>query len=168
MWTPPGRMAGLLVAGVCFILRLPDRHGLCLGLCQIWRASEVTGVLYGVKPVIIALSAGPGEPQPDALNKASRGCCRDGDGTRVSRRERTAALTWGRNRWSDREMAEGIPAPQTRHNRAFGLAAWPFGLLAKSAAATTSGAAFGLWPLFWFFLKVGSILYGSGYVLLHS
>jgi chromate transporter len=27
-------------------------------------------------------------------------------------------------------------------------------------------AAFGLWPLFLFFLKVGAILYGSGYVLL--
>jgi chromate transporter len=26
--------------------------------------------------------------------------------------------------------------------------------------------AFGLWPLFLFFLKVGSVLYGSGYVLL--
>jgi chromate transporter len=34
---------------------------------------------------------------------------------------------------------------------------------------TTAGAAaasFGLWPLFLFFLKVGSVLFGSGYVLL--
>jgi len=30
----------------------------------------------------------------------------------------------------------------------------------------TGAASFGLWPLFLFFLKVGAILYGSGYVLL--
>lgn len=31
---------------------------------------------------------------------------------------------------------------------------------------TAGAASFGLWPLFLFFLKVGAILYGSGYVLL--
>ena len=35
-----------------------------------------------------------------------------------------------------------------------------------SGAAAGAGAPFGLAPLFFFFLKVGSILYGSGYVLL--
>jgi chromate transporter len=41
-------------------------------------------------------------------------------------------------------------------------------LLAAASAGTATGtaAAFGLWPLFLFFLKVGAILYGSGYVLL--
>ena len=34
------------------------------------------------------------------------------------------------------------------------------------AVATPTATAFGLWPLFLFFLKVGSVLYGSGYVLL--
>jgi chromate transporter len=38
------------------------------------------------------------------------------------------------------------------------------------AAGTGSAAAValpaGLWPLFWFFVKVGSVLFGSGYVLL--
>jgi chromate transporter len=33
-------------------------------------------------------------------------------------------------------------------------------------AVTVSSAAFGLWPLFMFFAKVGSVLFGSGYVLL--
>ena len=36
-------------------------------------------------------------------------------------------------------------------------------LLQSSATATVP---FGLWPLFLFFLKVGAVLYGSGYVLL--
>jgi chromate transporter len=42
-------------------------------------------------------------------------------------------------------------------------------ILAAAAPVLGTGAAvtpFGLWPLFVFFLKVGSVLYGSGYVLL--
>jgi chromate transporter len=35
-----------------------------------------------------------------------------------------------------------------------------------AGAATSHGVPFGLTPLFLFFLKVGSVLYGSGYVLL--
>jgi chromate transporter len=44
----------------------------------------------------------------------------------------------------------------------------PLPLLATAlpTAATATAAPFGLWPLFLFFLKVGSVLYGSGYVLL--
>src|SRR3982750_2050028 len=36
--------------------------------------------------------------------------------------------------------------------------------MARSVALAI--APFGLWALFWFFTKVGSVLYGSGYVLL--
>ena len=35
-----------------------------------------------------------------------------------------------------------------------------------AASAVVGSTAFGLWPLFGFFLKVGSVLFGSGYVLL--
>jgi chromate transporter len=35
-----------------------------------------------------------------------------------------------------------------------------------ATTGTTAAAAVGLWPLFLFFLKVGSVLFGSGYVLL--
>jgi chromate transporter len=35
-----------------------------------------------------------------------------------------------------------------------------------SAAATAAPASFGLWPLFGVFLKIGAVLFGSGYVLL--
>src|SRR5262249_61657214 len=37
---------------------------------------------------------------------------------------------------------------------------------ATTAAVTTAAVPLGLWPLFLFFLKVGSVLFGSGYVLL--
>jgi chromate transporter len=42
-----------------------------------------------------------------------------------------------------------------------------FGSLSLAAGVPAAGAAsFGLWPLFLFFLKVGAVLFGSGYVLL--
>ena len=37
---------------------------------------------------------------------------------------------------------------------------------AVATAATGRSAAFGLWPLFLVFLEIGSVLFGSGYVLL--
>ncbi len=45
------------------------------------------------------------------------------------------------------------------------------GIAASAAAAGTAAAGaasvpFGLWPLFLFFVKVGSVLFGSGYILL--
>jgi chromate transporter len=45
---------------------------------------------------------------------------------------------------------------------------WWFSPAMNGAALTiaTETTAFGLWPLFGFFLKVGSVLFGSGYVLL--
>lgn len=39
-------------------------------------------------------------------------------------------------------------------------------LVAAAGAPAALPASFGLWPLFLFFLKVGSVLFGSGYVLL--
>jgi chromate transporter len=43
---------------------------------------------------------------------------------------------------------------------------FPIGPLAFIQAATTAGTSVGLLPLFLFFLKVGAVLFGSGYVLL--
>jgi chromate transporter len=39
-------------------------------------------------------------------------------------------------------------------------------LLGAGATGATTATPFGLWPLFLFFVKVGSVLFGSGYVLL--
>jgi chromate transporter len=46
------------------------------------------------------------------------------------------------------------------------LGAGAFAGLGAGAAGAGPAAALGLWPLFAFFLKVGSVLFGSGYVLL--
>lgn len=46
------------------------------------------------------------------------------------------------------------------------LLAWPPGMWQTAVAATTAAAGISLWQLGWFFLRVGAILYGSGYVLI--
>ena len=52
-----------------------------------------------------------------------------------------------------------------------GIYAWYLVRYSMAAATATAGAAvtaapFGLWPMFLFFVKIGSVLFGSGYVLL--
>jgi chromate transporter len=51
-----------------------------------------------------------------------------------------------------------------------GLGAGPVGVAGAGAAGAAGGAGVvagvGAWPLFWIFLKIGSVLFGSGYVLL--
>ena len=90
-------------------------------------------------------------------------------------------LQRGRNQTSGDERDSGGSRPQapgagpvTAGGEAGGL--WTnesaAGMVARAGTATAAAAGtaavmpFGLWPLFWFFLKVGSVLYGSGYVLL--
>jgi chromate transporter len=54
-----------------------------------------------------------------------------------------------------------------RIRRGESLSLIPPAFLFKTTALTaTSPSSFGLWPLFFFFLKIGSVLFGSGYVLL--
>jgi chromate transporter len=38
--------------------------------------------------------------------------------------------------------------------------------ISAAAAPATAAVSFGLWPMFLFFVKIGSVLFGSGYVLL--
>jgi len=59
----------------------------------------------------------------------------------------------------------------TRYVCAWLPASWPPAWAAPAGAAAAGApavgaAAVGLWPMFWFFVKVGSVLFGSGYVLL--
>jgi chromate transporter len=160
---------GLLVAGSCFIL--PAAFivtALAWAYVRYGSLPETNAILYGVKPVIIAIIM-------QALWWLG-----------------TTAL---KTRWLAMVGAAGIVLGSLGvHELAiiFGggavvgfarlLMKWrrrggrhilsifqgaPFALLAQMTTATGGAAAsFGLWPLFLFFLKVGSVLFGSGYVLL--
>jgi chromate transporter len=157
---------GLLVAGVCFIV-----PAALIVLALAWayvsfgQLPPVAGVLYGVKPVVIAVVA-------QALWKLGRTCIKSwplaglalitvvlaavgahellilfGAGTLV------ALVRWLRTRPEQ-------PCPP--------LLAALFGpaLPLANAAGAGVGTPIGLLPLFLFFLKVGAVLFGSGYVLL--
>ena len=118
-------------------------------------------MLYGVKPVIIAVVVqalwGLGKTGgEDVAARASVGGAR---ARGEPRRRQRAARPRSRPAWSSRS-ARGVG----RAARGELVAA-----AAARRAATSSdrrGDVVGLWPLFLVFLKIGSVLFGSGYVLL--
>jgi chromate transporter len=148
---------GLVVAGVCFILpAFLIVSAIAWAYRQFGTLPAAAGVLYGVEPVVIAVVL-------EAL--------------------RNLAPTAIKSRWL------GVVAVSTLVAAALGIGVLPVlgigGLLAVlpelvrkgrvaaavwwsglTATSTVGGTAFGLWPLFVVFLKVGAVLYGSGYVLL--
>jgi len=158
---------GLLVAGISFILPAAlIVTGFAWAYVRYSSIPEVRGVLYGVKPVIIAIVL-------QALWSLTRTAIKTkflaalgiaavvvsflgahellvlfGAGVLVG----IARITW-------RQIESGRRLCSL-------LSPVPLALFFQSSATTAATASFGLWPLFLFFLKVGAVLYGSGYVLL--
>jgi chromate transporter len=165
--------AGLITAGACFIL-----PAMLIVLCIAWAyvrfgtLPQAQGILYGVKPVIIAIVV-------QALWALGRSA------VKTKFLAFTAIVATGLSFSGVNELAVlfgvGIAVAiilslSGRDIRA-GLACLPLlplhlyrkpllGVLAPGAAITAAAYPLGLWPLFLFFLKVGSVLFGSGYVLL--
>jgi chromate transporter len=166
---------GLLVAGASFILpAMLIVMGCAWAYARFGALPQAEAILYGVKPVIIAV-----------VVQALWGLARTAVKTRWL--AGLAMLTAGLSFAGVNELlllfAAGVTMAAARgflskkaEGSALFLAAlpWPVRTFAStntlaSAAATGAAAAaasFGLWPLFLFFLKVGAVLYGSGYVLL--
>jgi len=151
---------GLLVAGICFIVpAVVIVTAIAWAYVNYGTLPAVEGVLYGVKPVIIAVVVqalwGLGKTAAKnrwlvALGVAALGACLAGAN------ELVVLLAAGAITGLGSRLAE---------RRAPAASFLPLPFLAGGASA--SGAvAFGLWPLFLFFLKVGAVLFGSGYVLL--
>jgi chromate transporter len=141
---------GLVAGGVCFILPAAlIVTAIAWAYVRFGALPAVAGVLYGVKPVVIAVVA-------QALWKLARPAVKSW----------TLALLG----------AAAIAATLLGVNQVVVLGT--SGALAALAWRLSTGgrpprppmaagvAAFGLWPLFWVFLKIGAVLFGSGYVLL--
>jgi len=156
---------GLLVAGACFILPAFFMvAAIAWAYTRFGALPKVDAVLHGVKAVIIAvvaqalwgllrtvvrtpLAAGVGVA---AMAAAFLGV----DELLLLFLSGAAVLAW---RGVERRRPPQAPLP--------GFAPpWP--LLSLGAATATAAAPFTQHGLFLFFLKVGSVLYGSGYVLL--
>ena len=148
---------GLVVAGVCFIL-----PAFCIVSAIAWAYRRfgtlpaAAGVLYGVEPVVIAV-----------VLQALRGLVPTALKTRwlvVVGLATFAAAALGVGVLSVLGLGALLATLPMLMRRGQAMAAvWWSGI---SATAAAGGTAFGLWPLFLVFLKVGAVLYGSGYVLL--
>lgn len=158
--------AGLIVAGACFILPATCIVTL-LAILYVRHGSlpSAIAVLSGIKPVILAIVL-------QALGRLGRTILK----TRVLAMVSIAAVA---------ALIMGLHELLVLFIAGFFIAAWRLGRkvvpriapglilapppmpLAIAGSAVVAGpVALGLWPLFWFFVKVGSVLFGSGYVLL--
>lgn len=156
---------GLLVAGACFIVpAMSIVLGCAWAYDRFGSVPEVGGILYGIKPVIIAIVA-------QALWGLGRAAIRTPLAGVVT--AAAAALAFlGQNELillfaAGVVMAVARALTGRRAGRTVPMVVFPApALLAAAVPAAAGASAFGLGPLFLFFLKVGSVLYGSGYVLL--
>jgi len=157
---------GLLVAGSCFIL---PAAVIVFGFAWVYvrygSLPETARVLYGVKPVIIAI-----------ILQALWSLARTAVKTKSLAVIGVAATVFAFLRVNEllvlflagvavvilHTIVSGKRSRKSK-SRSF---LFPIGPLAFIQAATTAGTSVGLLPLFLFFLKVGAVLFGSGYVLL--
>ena len=146
---------GLLVAGACFVVPAVLIVGaIAWAYVRYGALPAVEGILYGVKPVMIAVVA-------QALWDLGHTAVKTRWLALLGLAALGAALA-GVSELAILAAAGLLAAIAARRRIAPGMLA-PWSLLASAPVAAPS--AFGLWPLFLVFLKVGAILFGSGYVL---
>jgi chromate transporter len=163
--------AGLLVAGASFIL-----PAMLIVLAIAWvyvrygALPEVRGLLYGIKPVVIAIvvqalwslgrtaikswtlaTLGLAAAVASAMGVAELPILLGGGAAMVLSRILRRKTSVGAH-------AAGAASPLWGSSTSL--------VPAMVTATPVAGAAFGLWPLFLVFLKTGAVLFGSGYVLL--
>jgi chromate transporter len=153
-----GGWPGLLVAGICFILPAAVMVGvIAWAYVRFGKLPAVSGLLYGVKPVVIAIIL-------QALWKLGRTALKSSwlvmvclvtlalsiFGVAPLLVLLTGAIL---------ALAAVIITPRERTMLA---------VLGNVASAGLSGASssIGLWPIFLAFVKIGAMVFGSGYVLL--
>jgi chromate transporter len=170
-WQRAG-LRGLLVAGSCFILpAMIIVSVIAWAYVRFGQLPAATAVLYGVKPVVIAIVV-------QALWRLGRVAVKTKLLAAIGILAATANLL-GMNELIVLFGAAAVvaairAAARGRAGRSLTLPAlavpMPMATVAVGAAATaTTAAAAGsvsLLPLFLVFLKIGSVLFGSGYVLL--
>ena len=155
---------GLLVAGACFILPATLVVGaIAWAYVRFGALPAAVGILHGVKPVVIAvvvqalLGLGRVALKTRGLIALAVACV---VAAAVGVNE-LAILFGAANIVVAARMVGG---DLRREATGVGsLFAFP---LAAQGGATALAAPFGLWPLLAVFLKIGSVLFGSGYVLL--
>ncbi len=162
--------AGLFAAGSCFILPATFLVAfIAWAYVRFGTLPEVAGLLYGVKPVVIAVVLQALWGLAQAALK-TRGLIVTG--------LMAAALNFLGVHELVVLFGTGFAVPLyrwgIRQRQQLSALSMTVGAIAPTAAFTSVATAvttpalvpLGLWALFLFFLKVGAVLFGSGYVLL--
>jgi chromate transporter len=156
-----GGWPGLLVAGACFILPAAVMVGiLAWAYVRYGKMPAVAGVLYGVKPVVIAVVL-------QALWKLGRSSIKNRWLAMV------ALLALGLAAMEVSPLLVlavggmlGLAASVVESRKSVSVLAWGNAKLMVPAAATTAAVSAGTWPILLIFAKIGAMVFGSGYVLL--
>ena len=171
---------GLLIAGTCFIVPAAlIVTAIASAYVRYGSLPQAEGLLYGVKPVVIAVVL-------QALLGLARSAVTSGTLAALAVIAAMAAAL-GVNELLMLVAAGALAATLSRlaaagsrealHSLGGAVASLSTNSIALRRSSSVSGmfaplgvaigaAPFGLWPLFLLFLKVGSVLFGSGYVLL--
>lgn len=155
---------GLFVAGACFIGPAVLLTGLAAwAYVRYGSLPEVEPILYGIKPAVLAIILG-------ALWRLGQKAVRGWKLGVLAAAVAAAVLLGVGEVWA--LLAGGVLGAlalrASRRDSTTAARYVPILFLQTAGAATAAaGATAGvsLWKLFLFFLKVGSVLYGSGYVL---
>ncbi|MDR9405039.1 MAG: chromate efflux transporter [Halothece sp. Uz-M2-17] len=162
-----GSVLGLILAGVCFLIPAVLITGIFAWIYVAFGdLPQIAPLFYGIKPAVLAVILG-------ALWKLGNKALKQGYRYQLSLigfgvaillllgiNEVIALLIGGfvgmllLQKVLPKETTEGL------------IATLSFGTILKAVAATTAKTVPPLWKLGLFFLKVGSILFGSGYVLI--
>ncbi len=164
-----GGWPGLIIAGVCFILpAVLITASFAWIYVEFGTLPQVAPLIYGIKPAVLAVILGAVWRLGKKAVKSSK-LLIIGLGVAVlvffGQNEVSALLLGGSLgmiwlRLSDK----GNPPPE--ETAAIMAAGLTTSVALKATAATgATVASVPLWQLGWFFLKVGSVLFGSGYVL---
>jgi chromate transporter len=155
-----GGFPGLLVAGTCFILPAAFLTlGLAWAYVRYGALPQLAGVLWGVKPVVVVL-----------LVQAVWSLAKSALQSRELKFLAAVVLTLAALRVPTLPLLMGTGVAWIAANR-FGAkpvigAAGSAGTAQAASAAATASVAATTTGVFFYFLKIGALLFGSGYVLL--
>lgn len=152
-----GGLAGLIVAGACFILPAAVLVvALAWAYGRFGTVPQVAGLLFGIKPVVVALIA---QAVWNLARAALKSVALAGLAAAVIvlalLGQPVLALLIGAGvLWALIQEGRRVAKAKARIGGVFGV------------FSTVAGNAVGIVPLCLYFLKVGAVLFGSGYVLL--
>jgi chromate transporter len=166
-----GGWRGLIVAGVCFILPAACMVGVLAWVyVNFGKAPAVSGILYGIKPVVIAVILqglwGLGRTAIKTWFIAVVGLISIALSACGLHPFLLLLIAGGAVILTDQIIRSGRKIVLAPFSILHSAARWPKSLAAVTSAALGAAAPLNLGSLFLVFLKFGAVIFGSGYVLL--